>query len=116
MNIRNRIRSKLLSVLSSERLRRAKRGLAEFRRRLGGRAHVIEVFLQIDDPYSYLLAHYLPALEECYDVKLVVHLSQALGDAYQPAPEKARPIDCVIAKTSHMLSMISVWSLSALST
>ena len=71
----------------SERTLSAKRGLAELRRKLGGRAHVIEVFLQIDDPYSYLLAHYLPALEESYDVKLVLHLSQALGDAYQPAPD-----------------------------
>ncbi len=87
MSIRNRIRSSLLSVLFGKRVQNAKRGLAEFKRKLGGRSHDIEVFLQIDDPYSYLLAHYLPALEESYDVKIVLHLSQALGDAYQPQPE-----------------------------
>ena len=51
-------------MLFSERTLNTKRRLAEFKRKLGGRAHVVEVFLQIDDPYSYLLAHYLPVLEE----------------------------------------------------
>ncbi len=87
MTIRNRIRSNLLSLAFSEPVQNAKRGLAEVKRRLSRSAHVVEVFLQIDDPYSYLLAHYLPAFEECYDVKLVLRLSQALGDGYQPAPD-----------------------------
>lgn len=87
VNVRNRIRSKLLALLCSQRMQNAKRGLAGLKRKLRGGAHVVEVFLQIDDPYSYLLAHYLPALEECYDIQLVVHLSQALSDGYQPAPE-----------------------------
>ncbi len=87
MKVSNRIRSVVLGTLFSERLQKAKRGMTELKRKLGGGAHVVEVFLQIDDPYSYLLAHYLPALEECYDIKLVVHLSQALGDGFQPAPD-----------------------------
>ncbi len=44
-------------------------------------------FLQLDDPYSYLLAHYLPALAEQYDILLDLRLSQALGDEFQPAPD-----------------------------
>ncbi|MDJ0794202.1 MAG: DsbA family protein [Woeseiaceae bacterium] len=87
MSVRNRLRSALLRTLFSERVQKAKRGMTELKRKLGGSAHVVEVFLQIDDPYSYLLAHYLPALEECYDIKLILHLSQALGDGYQPAPD-----------------------------
>ena len=53
MNITNRIRSNVLGLLFSDRVQNVKRGLAEAKRRLGGSAHVIEVFLQIDDPYSY---------------------------------------------------------------
>ena len=87
MSVKNRIRSKLLGTLVSERTQNVKRGMAESKRKLVGGDHVVEVFLQVDDPYSYLLAHYLPALEECYDIRLVLHLSQALGEGYQPAPD-----------------------------
>ena len=87
MSARNRIRSALLTALFSERTTNARRGMTELKRRLGRRAHVVEVFLQIDDPYSYLLAHYLPAVAESYDIRLEVHLSQALEGAYQPAPD-----------------------------
>jgi len=48
---------------------------------------VVEVFLQLDDPYSYLLSQYLPALARHYDVELRVHLSQALREGFQPAPD-----------------------------
>ncbi|MBT8089902.1 MAG: DsbA family protein [Gammaproteobacteria bacterium] len=51
------------------------------------RPHVVSVFLQLDDPYSYLLAHYLPSLAEHYAIDLRLYLSEALGDAYQPAPD-----------------------------
>jgi 2-hydroxychromene-2-carboxylate isomerase len=49
--------------------------------------HVVSVFLQLDDPYSYLLAYYLPSLAEHYDIELRLYLSEARGDEYQPAPE-----------------------------
>jgi 2-hydroxychromene-2-carboxylate isomerase len=63
-----------------------KRMLSEARRKLTGQAHVVSAFLQIDDPYSYLLSHYLPSLAEHYDIDLRVFLSQALGEEFQPAP------------------------------
>jgi len=59
------------------------------RRRVGRRKHVVSAFLQLDDPYSYLLSRYLPELASTYDIELDVHLSQARGDAYQPAPDMA---------------------------
>jgi 2-hydroxychromene-2-carboxylate isomerase len=59
------------------------------RRRLGRKGHVVSAFLQLDDPYSYLLARYLPELAATYDIELKVYLSQARGDAYQPAPDMA---------------------------
>lgn len=48
---------------------------------------MVSVFLQLDDPYSYLLAHYLPSLAEHYRVELRLYLSEARADEYQPAPE-----------------------------
>ena len=51
------------------------------------RPHVVSVFLQLDDPYSYLLGHYLPELAAHYDIELRLYLSEAQGDGYQPAPE-----------------------------
>jgi 2-hydroxychromene-2-carboxylate isomerase len=44
-------------------------------------------FLQIDDPYSYLLSRYLPDLAKQFDVDLRVCLSRALGGDYDPAGE-----------------------------
>lgn len=77
----------MLNMLLSPRSRRSQRSYHELRRRLTGSAHVVSVFLQLDDPYSYLLAHYLPELAANYDIELRVYLSQARGDGFQPAPE-----------------------------
>ena len=77
----------MLNTLLSPLSRRSQRSFHELRRRLTGSAHVVSVFLQLDDPYSYLLACYLPELAASYDVELRVYLSQARGDGFQPAPE-----------------------------
>lgn len=47
----------------------------------------MSVFLQLDDPYSYLLSCFLPQLESHYAVELDVHLCEHLGGDYQPEPE-----------------------------
>lgn len=87
MTLSNRLRSIALNVILSRRFRAWRRRSTEWRRRLTGKPHVVSVFLQIDDPYSYLLSHYLPALAEHYDIEVQLHLSQALGDGFQPAPD-----------------------------
>ena len=74
-------------MLLSPGSRRVQRSASEMRRKLTGSAHVVSAFLQLDDPYSYLLAYYLPELQAHYDIELRVYLSQALGDEYQPAPD-----------------------------
>jgi 2-hydroxychromene-2-carboxylate isomerase len=63
------------------------RSYFEVRRKLGRNRHVVSAFLQLDDPYSYLLSRYLSELESTYDIELRVYLSQARGDEYQPAPD-----------------------------
>jgi len=88
LSIGDKLRSKLLNVLTSEKTQTAKRSLAETRRKIGGRSHIISVFLELDDPYSYLLAHYLPDLVAAYNIELRYYLTQSCNDeAYRPAPE-----------------------------
>lgn len=90
MSIRNRVKSSLLRTYISPDLRRRARALSEARRKLTGKPHVVTAFLQLDDPYSYLLAHYLPDLAGHYDIELQVCLSEALGGDYEAAPERRR--------------------------
>lgn len=87
MSINAALRSHLLNALLGRRNRRHMRWLHETRRRLLGRPHVVSVFLQLDDPYSYLLAHYLPRLKEHFRIELRLYLSEAQAGGYQPAPE-----------------------------
>ena len=84
MSIRNKLRSRLVTLLFSPRTRAFKRRWAEFRRRLSGKRHTVSVFLELDDPYSYLLSGYLPDLRNRYDVDLHIHLTQALGEEFRP--------------------------------
>ena len=87
LSIRRKLRSHFLNVLLHPKTRRVARGLHDSRRRLLRRPHVVSAFLQLDDPYSYLLAHYLPSLREHYDIELRLYLSESRGEAYQPAPD-----------------------------
>jgi len=84
MNPKLRLRSRLVTFLISPRLRSFRRALAEGARRVTGRPHVLKVFLELDDPYSYLLGSYLSDLESCYDVDIELYLTQALGGPHRP--------------------------------
>ena len=87
MSTGKKLRSRLLNAYISEGARQRTRAWHEAKRKLTGGAHTVTAFLQLDDPYSYLLSRYLPSLAEHYDIELQVRLSQALGGDYQPAPE-----------------------------
>ena len=87
MNAKRKLRSRLLSAYISPQVRDKQRRWEEAKRKLSGKPHVVSAFLQLDDPYSYLLSAYLPALAEHYDIELRIYLTEALGDAYRPAPE-----------------------------
>ena len=88
MNLKLRFRSAILNLLFSERMLNAKRRIAEVRRKLMGRRHVVSVFLELDDPYSYLLCHYLPEFAAHYDVELRFYLTEAITGAFRPASNK----------------------------
>jgi len=76
----------LLRVQLDRRYRTARRILTEVRRRLTFKSHVVSVFLQLDDPYSYLLTHYLAYVSKKYNVRLKYYLSQALRSEFMPEP------------------------------
>jgi len=82
-----RLRSSLLAVLFGARAQAFKRRCAELKRKLTGRAHTLHVFLELDDPYSYLLSLHVPELERRYDVDVRVHLTEARGDGFRPHPD-----------------------------
>ena len=84
MSIKNKLRSRLVTILFSLKARLLRRRWAEIRRRLSGKRHTVSVFLELDDPYSYLLSRYLPDLRNRYDVDLQIHLTQALGEEFRP--------------------------------
>ena len=60
-------------LLSRERLLRL-RQRAEASRRARGEPHQVQCFLQVDDPYSALLAQALPRFLARYHVRLVAHV------------------------------------------
>lgn len=75
-----------LRIILAPGYRRLRRLLAEVRRLLTFRRHLIRVFLQIDDPYSYLLSHYLRYLVATYKIELRIYLGQALQSEFMPQP------------------------------
>ena len=87
MSFRKKLRSKAMSTLFGRRSRRLRAWKSESLGRLRRQRHVVRVFLQLDDPYSYILWHYLPSLASQHDVDLRIYLSKAVGDGFQPAPE-----------------------------
>jgi len=86
MSVRQAMRIKLISFLIGERMQTLQRWLVETRRKVAGKPHTVSVFLELDDPYSYLLSRYLPSLVETYDIELCFYLTQACGDAFRPEP------------------------------
>lgn len=87
MSIYNAIRSRVISLLCSEKWQAIRRSVADIKRKLSGRAHIVSVFLELDDPYSYLLAHYLPEFANALNIELHYYLAQSRNDeAYRPHP------------------------------
>jgi len=86
--MKRKLRSLYLTIIFTRQYRLTRRFLAELKRRLTFKPHVISVFLQIDDPYSYLLSHYLPLVATQYkNLEFRYYLCQALRHEYMPAPD-----------------------------
>jgi 2-hydroxychromene-2-carboxylate isomerase len=82
-----KLRSLFLTVILDSRFISLKRTLAELRRKLTFKTRVVHVFLQLDDPYSYLLSHYLEFVSRRYKkVEFRFYLCQALSGEFMPQP------------------------------
>lgn len=85
MSLKTKLRARLIRLLTSDTAQATRRTFAEQRRRLGRKPHVVTAFLELDDPYSYLLSVYLPELAAAYDVTIDYRLAQANYDeAFRP--------------------------------
>jgi 2-hydroxychromene-2-carboxylate isomerase len=82
-----KLRSVYLTVILDPRFITLKRALIELRRKLTFRQRVVHVFLQLDDPYSYLLSYYLEHVAHRYKrVAFRFYLCQALSGEFMPQP------------------------------
>lgn len=86
--MKRKLRSLYLTWLLNPHAMQLRQILSEVRRILTFRKRVVSVFLQLDDPYSYLLSYYLEALMRRYQhrVQFRFYLCQALGGEFMPQP------------------------------
>lgn len=98
------MKQKLLSIYVSfildNRVVRTGHRLAELRRLLTMKKRTVTVFLQLDDPYSYLLSYYLDfAIKRYKKVEFRFMLCQALRGEYNPEPamqSEYAAVDCAL--------------------
>ncbi len=86
MSLKKKLRSQMLNLYLDYPYVELQRRVFELKRRLTGKPHIVSVFLQLDDPYSYLLSHYLPQFAAHYAVAVKIYLAQTLGNEYTPQP------------------------------
>ena len=84
--MKRKLRSLYLTLILNPKYRNFRRLLAELRRLLTFKRHVVHVFLQLDDPYSYLLSHYLQFVSAQYKVEFQLYLCPALRNEFMPQP------------------------------
>ncbi len=77
----------LARFLSSEIRLRSRRRIREFKRRLFAREHRVDIFLRVDDPFSYLLVQVLPELKERFNVRFCYHIVSSQDKEMYPEPE-----------------------------
>jgi 2-hydroxychromene-2-carboxylate isomerase len=75
-------------LLTSPRVRDARRSLASVGRRLRGGPAVVHYFHQADDPYSQLMLQVLPKLAEGCNIRLALHLVPPPDEAAAPDRER----------------------------
>lgn len=69
-SLRKKIQPFAARLISSHGFRDLKRSAYEMKRRLLWQPHVVEVYLRINDPYSYLLVQVLASIELRFDVQI----------------------------------------------
>ena len=76
-----------MSLLFGARARTLRRRAHELRRRVLGRPHTVILFLELDDPYSYLLSLHVPELRSRFDIEVRLQLTETPADEFRPRAE-----------------------------
>jgi 2-hydroxychromene-2-carboxylate isomerase len=79
------------TLLTSPRVRDARRSAFAFGRRMRGGTAVVSYFHQVDDPYSHLMLQVLPAFVARYGIELQPHLVLPPDDTV--APDRPRLLE-----------------------
>ena len=90
-------------LMSSNALLTFKRQVQETKRKLLSRPHLIEVYLRINDPYSYLLVQILADFEQHFDVQIQFRTTLNLQQDMYPETELWHDNGCVDA--SHLANV-----------
>ncbi|WP_298440354.1 DsbA family protein [uncultured Ferrimonas sp.] len=80
----SRIRALAARWIASNTTRQAKRLWREWARKVSGRRHQLQVFVAIDDPYSYLLLQALITLQQQFQYELVLRTVRDKPQAFYP--------------------------------
>ena len=111
--MKHKLRSLYLTWLLDDRSIAIRRMLFECWRAVTFRKRVVSVFLQLDDPYSYLLCHYLGHVITRYKkVEFRFYLCQALRGDYMPEPAMLSEYafsDCVLLARELGVSLPGPW-------
>jgi 2-hydroxychromene-2-carboxylate isomerase len=85
--MKRKLLSLYVQIILDKRFIALRRSLAELRRQFTFKKRVVSVFLQLDDPYSYLLSYYLEHVITRYKkVEFRFYLCQSLSGDYMPQP------------------------------
>lgn len=84
--MKKKILSLYLRIVLSQSYQSTRQLFGELRRLVTLKPRTVYVFLQLDDPYSYLLSHYLQFVAKQYKVELRIFLCQALRGDFAPQP------------------------------
>jgi len=110
--MKQKLRSLYLTYLLDERFIAARQLIFEFWRTLTFKKRVVSVFVQLDDPYSYLLCHYREEVMTRYKkVDFRFYLCQALRGEYMPQPAMLTEYsmkDCVLLSREFGIPFLDV--------
>ena len=86
--MKRKLKSLYLTILLDKRFSALREALIDLRQLFSFGPRLVSVFLQLDDPYSYLLSRHLESLIQRYGkkVRFRVYLCQALAGEFMPQP------------------------------
>jgi 2-hydroxychromene-2-carboxylate isomerase len=86
--IKASIGRRVTALITSPKLQQFRRAAFSIRRKLSGQTATVHYFHQADDPYSQLLARYLPSFQSRYRVRIVQHPVPQPDSAAAPDPAR----------------------------